>query len=439
MANVQVETVDSVHRRLVIEIPADNVTQELDQAFGDLRRSANVPGFRRGRVPRAVLERMAGDRLRAEVLERLVQDSFVEALREEDIEPVGHPEITTESAAQAGQPLRYSATVEVKPEVEVGKYDSIAVERPLRVIGDTDVEEYLEQARQSAARVDSIEDRTVAQAEDIATVDYEAFADEKLLGKGDDRMVKVGGDDQLEMGPHLVGVEVGASVEFTVEYPEDFATAELAGKTVSFKALVKALGAREVPPLDDDFAKSYGGFDDLATMQAKVREELEAQALRNADGAVRSSVVESLLRENEFEVPQTMVARRAEGMVNEFLSSMGARRPPASQEREVRGKLLEEMEPRAREQVRANLLLEAIAKTEGLDVSEDEISAEVDNHVAHAGPSGEQLRSLYSDPSTRIGLRLQMLRERALDRVIEKANVRTVEDKSSVAGTPGNG
>ncbi len=439
MANVQVETVDAVHRRLVIEIPADAVTQEIDQAFGEFRRSANVPGFRRGKVPRRVLERMAGDRLRAEVLERLVQDSYLEALRDENIEPVSHPEITTESAAQSGEPLRYSATVEVKPEVSVGRYDGIAVERPLRSVVDEDVDSYLEQARQSAARVEPIEDRTVAEAEDVATVDYEATADGAMIGKGDDRLVQVGGDDQLEMGAHLGGVAVGSSTEFTVEYPEDFASAELAGKTVSFNVSVKKLGQRVVPPLDDDFAKSYGGFEDLAQMRDKVREELEAQAMRSADGAVRSALIESLLRENEFDVPQTMVERRAEGMVNEFLSSMGARRPPASQEREVRAKLQEEMEPRARQQVRANLLLEAIADSEGLEVSEEEIAAEIDNHIAHAGPSGEQLRSLYADPSTRIGLRLQMLRERALDRVIEKANVRTVEEKSSVAGTPGNG
>ncbi len=439
MANVQVETVDSVRRRLVIEIPAEAVTTELDQAFGELRRTASVPGFRRGRVPRAVLERMAGDRLRAEVLERLVQDSFVEALRDQDIEPVGHPEIKTESAAQSGQPLRYSATVEVKPEVQVGKYDGLAVERPLRVIGDDDVEGYLEQARQSASRVEPIVDRTVARADDVATVDYEARTDERLIGKGDDRLVKVGGDDPLEMGPHLTGVDVGSTTEFTVEYPEEFPTAELAGKTVSFKATVKSLGKREVPPLDDDFAKAYGGFEDLAQMRTRVREELEAESVRAADGAARSTAIEALLRENEFEVPQAMVDRRSEGLVNEFLSSMGQRRPPASQEREVRDRLVVEMEPRARQQVRANLLLEAIARAEGLEVSEDEIAAEIDQHVSHAGPSGEQLRSLYSDPSTRIGLRLQMLRERALDRVIEKANVRTVEEKSSVAGTPGNG
>ena len=439
MANVQVETVDAVRRRLVVEIPAQEVTRELDRAFGELSQTASVRGFRRGRVPRAVLERVAGDKLRAEVFERLVQDSFLDALRDEKIEAIGHPEITTESAAQAGEPLRYSATVEVKPEIVVGKYDGVAVERPLRVVEEADVEAYLDQARQSAARVEPITDRQETRAGDVATLDYEAREDGRLLGKGEDRLVEAGGDDALEMGSHLVGVNVGDATDFEISYPEDFDNSDLAGKTVAFHVTVKAIGDRQVPELDDDFAKAYGGMDDLAQMRQSVRDELESQAVRAADGAARASIVDLLLQENDFEVPQGMVNRRADGLVNEFLSSMGPRRPPASQERDVREHLRKELEPRALQQVRANLLLEAIANAEGLEVAEDEIESEIENQVQHAGTAGDQLRSLYRDPSARMGIRLQMLRERALDRVVEKANVQTVEEKSSVAGTPGNG
>ncbi len=446
MASVQVETVDSVRRRLVVEIPAEDVTREIDQAFSELRQTANVPGFRRGRVPRAVLERVAGERLRAEVLERLVQDSFIDALRGENIDAIGYPEITTESAAQSGEPLRYSATVEVKPEVQLVDYAGIEVERPLRAVADDDVDGYLEQMRQSAARIEPIVDRTTAAPGDVATIDYEARVGDRLIGKGDDRLVKVGGDDRTELGAHLANVEVGASTEFTIAYPDDFGRPELDGKTVAFTARLKSIGTREVPPLDDDFAKAYGGFDGLAQMKTRVREEMEAQAGRTADAAARSAIVEALLRENHFDVPNSMVERRAESLVGEFLASMGQRRPAVSQEQEVREKLRAEMEPRARQQVRANLVLEAIARSEGLAVSDDEIAAEIDRHVEHAGASGvgsERLRALYSDPSARMGLRLQILRDRALDRVLEKANVRTVaatlEEKSSVAGTPGNG
>lgn len=443
MTSVQVETVDSVRRRLVVEIPAEDVTREIDEAFSALRRTVNVPGFRRGRAPRTVLERVAGERLRAEVLERLVQSSFVDALRQERIDAVGYPEITTESAAQAGQPLRYSATVEVVPEIEVARYEGIEVERPLRQIEDADVERYLEQMRQSAARVEPIADRSVAAEGDVATIDYEARVADRLIGKGEDRLVRVGGEDPHELGAHLAGVAVGASTEFTIVYPEDFGRPELDGKTVVFAVDLKAIGTRQVPPLDDDFAKAYGGFEDLEQLRARVRQEMEAQSARDADAAARSSIVEVLLGANPFEVPQTMVERRADALVSEFLASIGQRRPPASRELEMREKLRQDMAPRAREQVRANLVLEAIARAEGIEVGDDEIAAEIDQHAQHAGASGDHLRALYAEPSARMGLRLQLLRDRALDRVVEKANVRTVqataEEKSIVAGTPGNG
>ena len=439
MANVQLETVDSVRRRLVVEIPAQDVTQEIDRAFGELRRTANVRGFRQGKAPRSVLEKVAGERLRAEVFERLVQESFLDALREEQIEPVGQPEISTESAAQSGQPLRYSATFEVRPELELGNYEGIAVERPLRTIGDEDVDAYLEQARQSAARVEPILVRTTVETGDVATVDYEAREAGNLIGKGDDRLVEVGGEDSKELGYHLEGMEVGTSRDFEIEYPEDFGNADLAGKTIGFHATVKAIGVREVPPLDDDFAKAYSGIESLEEMKTKVREELEAQAVRSADGSARSSIVDLLLENHDFEVPQSMVDRRADGLVSEFFSSMGPRRPPASREHEVREQLRQEMQPRALQQVRANLLLEAIASREGIDIGEEEIDHEIDHQAQHAGAAGAQLKNLYQDPSARMGLRLQMLRERALDRVVEKANVQTVEEKTSVAGPPGNG
>ena len=424
---------------MVVEIPAQEVSREVDRAFSDLAQTVSVRGFRRGRVPRAVLERMAGDRLRAEVMERLVHDSFIDALRGENIEAVGAPAITTESGTQSGQPLRYSATFEIKPEVEVGRYEGIAVERPLRAIDDTDVDGYLERAQQSAARLEPIGDRTTAQAEDVATVDYEARVGEQLIGKGENRLVRVGGDDRLELGAHLTGVEVGATTEFVADYPDDFENEELAGKAVSFRATVKALGERQVPPIDDDFAKAYGGFDDLAQMRSRVRAELEQYANRAADDAARSALIEALLREHEFDVPQAMVERRADGLVSEFIASMGDRRPPAAQEREIREQLRQEMEPRARQQVRANILLEAIARAEGIEIGEDELGAAVEHQVAIAGSSRDEVRSLFADPSARMGLRLQMVRERAIARVLEKANVITVEEKSSVAGAPGNG
>jgi len=438
MTNVQVENIDSVRRRLLVEIPAQDVSAELDKAFADLARTANVRGFRRGRVPRAVLERVAGERVRAEVHEKLVRDSFVDALRSERIDPVGQPEIATESA-EPGQPLRYRATVEVRPEIVLGTYSGIEVERPLRAIDEDHVDRVLENMRQSAAVVEPIADRSVAAEGDVATIDYEAKIGDRVAGKGEDRLVEVGGGPEGEIGSHLPGVEVGGQSEFDVTYPDDHDNPELAGATLHFDVRLKGLGRRDVPPLDDAFAKAYGGCESVEELRGKVRERLEAQAAHDADAAVRNSLVGNLIAAHDIEVPEAMVRWRADGMVDEFIDNLGPRRPPKSREQELRAQLSESVLPQAREQVKASLLLEAIAEREKLEISDAEVEEEVDRFAQQAGAAEPRVRALYSDPRARAMLRVQRLRERALDRMVELAQIKTVEEKSSVAEGSGNG
>ncbi len=439
MANVEVESVDALRRRLVIEVPAQDVTREIDRAFSELGQTASVRGFRRGRVPRKVLEKVAGDQLRAEVFEKLVHQTYHDALHEEKIEPVGRPEIVSESPAQSGEPLRYSVTVEVKPEIALGRYDGIAAERPLRTITDEDVEALMENVRQSAARVEPVEDRDVSCAGDVVTVDYHVREGETSMGRAENRMIEVGGDDRLELGWYLDEAEVGSDVHFDIDFPADFHNPSIAGKTLTFEVLVRSIGSRIVPPLDDDFAKSYGGYESLDEMRRIMRQSMEERAMRSADDTVRSVLIESLLREHDFEVPHSMVAQRAESMADEALADMRERRPPASREWEVREQLCKEVEPRAREQVRANLLLEAIAAAEGIEVSESEIDAEIAEIVQGAGAAADRARALYRDTAARMALRVQLMRQRALDQVVEKANVQTVEENSSVAGNAKKG
>src|SRR6516162_9794644 len=173
MTKVALETVDAVRRRLAVEVPAGEVAAEIDRAYDHLRRTARVPGFRQGHAPRAVLERLFGDQVRADVFGRLVSQSYAEALRERQIEPVGQPEIVTERA-EPGEPLRYSATVEVRPTVVASGYTGLAVERPLQAIGEEEVDQFIESIRQERSRLLPIAERRTAHRGDVATVDYTA-------------------------------------------------------------------------------------------------------------------------------------------------------------------------------------------------------------------------------------------------------------------------
>ncbi len=438
MTKVELEAVDAVRRRLAVEIPADDVTAELERAYEQLRRRARVPGFRPGRAPRAVLEKMFGDQVRADVFGKLVQDSYADALREQNLQPVSSPEIVTERA-EPGAPLRYSATVEVRPTVVATHYTGLAVERPVHTVTDEEVERVLEDFRSRAATLVTISDRTTAERGDVATVDYEARVDGRLVGKGDQRLVEIGGEPADGPGARLVGAEVGTPVTFEVSYPAEHQNPELAGQTAQFAATVRALARRDVPALDDAFAAAHSDCATLDALRARVREQLEANARRESEATVRSGVLGQLVERHEFDVPQAMVERRAELLVDDVLDSLGPRRPPASREAEFRARLREEVQEQARSQVKAALLLESIAEQERLDIEPDVLEAQIDRLAESAGKARERVRALYQDAGARAGLRARLLQERALDLVVERAVVTDVERPSGVAGVPGNG
>ncbi|MGH7790434.1 MAG: trigger factor [Candidatus Binatia bacterium] len=437
MTKVAMEAVDAIRRRLAVEVPATDVSAEIERAYGQLRRRANVPGFRQGRAPRAVMERIFGDQVRADVFGRLVQESYVAALQEQQIEPVGQPEIITEQA-EPGQALRYSATVEVRPTVVAAGYRGLAVERPVAQIGDAEVEAFIDRMRQSQAQLVPITDRQDAQRGDVATIDYEVRVDDRVVGRGERRFAEVGSEQLENPGAHLIGATIGAPTTFEIDYPADHSTAELAGKRAHFQVTISALGMRQVPEVDDAFATAHG-CETVDGLRQRVREQLETGARRESDDHVRGDLIARLVEAHDFDVPPSMIERRADLLVEDVLESLGTRRPPASREAAVRAQLRGELEGQARAQVKAGLILEAIAAQEHLEVDDDELERRVDGLAESAGKARERVRALYQDPAARAGLRGRLLQERAIELVLNSAAVTDVERASGVAGSPANG
>lgn len=435
MTKVAMEAVDAVRRRLAVEVPAGAVTAEIERAYEQLRRRARVPGFRPGRAPRPVLERLFGDQVRADVFGKLVQESYADALRDQNLDPVSAPEIVTEQA-EPGEPLRYSATVEVRPEVTARNYQGLTVERPRRAVTEGDVAQVIEGLRQRHATLTPITDRVVAQAGDVATVDYEARAGDAVVGHGDGRLVEIGSEPADSPGARLIGAEIGVATRFDIAYPADHANADLAGKTVTFDATVRALQHREVPALDDAFVSAHTGAESVVELRERVRADLEAQVARDAEAAVRSALVAQLVGAHDFEVPRAMVERRAEALVEDVLESLGPRRPPQSREPEVRRRLQADLQGQARDQVKAALLLESVAAQEHVAVEDAEIEAHIDQLAAAAGRARERVRGVYQDPAARAGLRARLLQARAIDLLVQRATITDVDAPSGVAGVP---
>ena len=436
---VDVETVDSLRRRLAIEVPAEEVSAEIEKAYAQLARGAKVRGFRPGRVPRAVLERLFGDRVRAEVFEKLIQQSYAEVVEERQIPTVGHPEFVTEQA-QPGAALRYSATVEVKPEIVVGHYTGLAVDRPLTPVTDADVDAFLERLRQSLAQLHPIVDRSTVHAGDVVSVDYEGRVEGRSVGRGEQREIEIGANGfPPEFDEQLIGAAVGSELDFAVSYPPEHGAAELAGKTVHFHVRVRGLSRKEVPTLDDEFAKDHGECSTLVELRQQVRARLESDAAHQADEAMRQALLGSLAEANDIPIPNALVERRTQALMNDVWQEWQQRRLRPKNESAALARLREELEPRARQQVKIALLLEAIARQEGLTISDAEVDERIATLAADAGPAAERLRAVYQDADARRELRNRMLQARAVDAVVRAAHITTREPAPSVAGVDENG
>lgn len=432
--DVNVEKLDAVRRRLTVTVPAARVADEWEGAVRDLARSAKVPGFRPGRVPRGVLEKRFGERLRADIHDRLMRTSLAEALEKEHLHPLAPPEILTESDAVDGD-FRYSATVEVKPEVTAHDYTGLDVERPLKPTSVSDIDSFLERLRESHAQLDPVEERNVVGRGDVATLDFTATVDGKRLDTVEGRQVEVGSSGFPEgFDDGLEGAVVGESRLIRVTYPESFSESRLAGKEVEFDVRVQGLFIKTVPALDDEFAKDVGDCGSLDDLREKVRGRFDAENARNADEAVRESLIQQLIaRHDEIELPASMVQRRTEALVDDVREEWRRRRIWPASDADLVRKLREDFGPRARDQVRLALVLEAIGRQEGLEVSEAEVDDAIEKMLGGADVPTEQASAYLRHPEVRAGVHSRLQQSKVLDFVVSRANVTTVEKETDIA------
>lgn len=418
-AKTNVAELSGSRRRIDVEIAAPRVQAELDRAFTLVGRQARLPGFRPGKAPRHVLERMFGDDVRREVLGRLVEESFHHAVHEHDLDVVGQPEIDA-GGVVSGQALQYTATVDVRPVIDLTSLPELEAERPVVAVGEEDVERVVESLRESVAQLRPIEDRSVVEAGDVVTLNVVSRLDgaEPMTREG--VLVEAGGGSfPLALERQLVGQQKGRRVSITVPYPEDYANGGLAGKSAEMEVEVLDLRAKELPPLDDDFARDHGHADSLAAMREKLRADLERQETERAESHVRESLLEQLIAKTGFEVPASLIDRRCDAM----LMTLDLRLPEGAERDQAVAQLRERLRPRAEREVRADLLLDAVASREGVEVSDDDVTHEVDAMATQDGQARERVRALYERPEARDALRARLRRQRAMERVLSGAKI----------------
>jgi trigger factor len=422
--NVNIETRSALRRKITIELEPDEIKRELDRAYNELRRSVQLRGFRRGRAPRNLLERFFGDQVRGDVIQKLQKEYTDKALEENDLQPIVEPELVTEESDLKKPQVRFTATFDLKPQIEVKDYLDLKVPKATVEVTEEQVEQALERLRERSATLRKIE-RRVVQPGDFVLASFQAFEGDRPLpdSKFEERIVHVSGDDLRHgLDELLAGMEIGSEIRKTRSYPADYDESDIAGKTVEWRIKATDIYERVLPQLDDEFAKDQGEYHDLAELRAEMRRQLERRAGEEADARARQGLLDLIIERNPIEVPESLIAREQRNLELETaagLEALGMGREAALERARQEP---EELKAKAEKRARSALIVDAIAAQESVEVTADEVAERIATLVTQGGGhQRERLANFYSHQENRDALAQVMRREQTLDNLLGRA------------------
>lgn len=413
--------------RLEIEVDPEELAPHYDKTLKRLAREVNIPGFRKGKAPRAILEsRLGEDAVREEVLKDALPALYSSAAAEESLRPVSLPEIEVTEFAK-GKPLHFTATVEVRPELKLPEYKGIEVSRPQATANDEEVNEQLELLRERFGTLEPV-GRNAAQG-DYVTINLSAYRHEQQIeaASAQDLGYEVGsGLFVPELDAELEGKRTGEMFKFNAKLPERFGP-QHGGEEVTFTGLVKEVQAKRLPALDDDFAKTASEFDTLGELRADISKRIDEIKASQADSEVRSRVLEDLIDRADVPVPEAMVERELERRLGRLLRDLERLGSTFEDYLERTNTTREELVASQREvaskSVAAALILEAVAEAEGVVVTPREIDEEIARMAELTDRTHEELRDEFDKSGATEGLAGDILRRKALDFLVENAKI----------------
>ena len=424
--SLQVEKLEKNMVKLTIEASAEDFNAAIEKAYQKNKGRINVQGFRKGKAPRAMIEKMYGTGIFFEdAANFIIPEAYEKAAAESGLDIVSRPEIDVVQI-EAGKPFIFTATVAVKPEVTLGEYKGIKVEKVEVSVSDEEVQAELDKVREQNSRTISIEDRAVADG-DIAVIDFEGFVDGVAFegGKGTDYSLTIGSHSFIDtFEEQLIGKSLGEEVEVNVTFPTEYHAPDLAGKPAMFKVKINEIKVKELPEANDDFAKDVSEFDTLDEYKADIKKSLLEKAEKAAVTKKEDEVVEKAVEAATMEIPEALIDTQARQMADEFAYRLQAQGLSLEQYFQFTGmdanKYLETLKPQALKRTQTRLVLEAIVKAENITVSDEEFDTEVANMAKAYQMEADKFKELISEKEKE-QITMDMAVQKAVDLITEAA------------------
>lgn len=417
---------------LEVEVDAEKFSQAVDKAYRKIVKNVNIPGFRKGKTPRNILERYIGkEALYEEAMETLVPEAYFEAVKDTGIEPVDKPQVEVVQVEE-GKPVVFKATVQVKPEVELGQYKDLEVVKKTYNIEEEDVQKELEQLQKSHAKLLTLDEGRVEKG-DLAVIDYEGKIDGKPFkgGKGEDYSLEIGSNSFIEgFEEQVTGMAINETKEIHVTIPSDYQAEEIAGKEAVFNITVKGIKRKELTPLDDEFAKDISEFDTLQELRDDIKNKLVEAAESRGKFMLRRELLEQVVNNSAAEIPDSMIEQQVKEMIlnmrNTFAQQGLTLEDYLKYTKRSMEEIQEEMRPEAEKSVKTTLVMEAIGKAEGITATEEEIQAEIERIAAVYRQDPVEFRRTLEDEGSFNFISENIIKEKTFQFLVDHAKI--IED-----------
>ena len=427
--SVQVENLEKNMAKLTIEVSAAEFEKALEDAFLKNKNKISVPGFRKGKVPRQMVEKMYGPEIFYEdAANALIPDAYSKALDECEEDIVSSPEIDV-TQIEKGKSFIFTATVALKPEVKLGKYKGVKVEAAEVTVTDEEVDAKIEKERENNARTIEVTDRPVKDG-DMTVLDFEGFVDGVAFdgGKGENYPLTIGSGAFIPgFEEQLVGAEIGKEVEVNVTFPEDYQAEELKGKAAVFKCTIKEIKEKELPALDDEFASEVSEFDTLEEYKKDVKETLTIEKEKAAREAKEAAVIDAIIADSDMDIPEAMVTTQQKQMIDEFAQRMQMQGLSMEQYFQFTGatldKMMEQVKPQAETRIKSRLVLEAVAAKEGIEATEEDYEEEIKTMAEVYQMEPDKIKEMLPEKSVK-GIKEDIAVKKAAEFVVNNAKAK---------------
>ncbi len=425
--NVQVEDLGKNMVKLTVEVETEAVDAAIKSAYNKQKNKIAIPGFRKGKVPQAMIEKMYGPEVFYEdAANTMLQAQYPAAVEQSGVDVVSRPTVEV-TQIEKGKPFIFTAEVAKRPEVTLGKYNGVTVTRIDTSVSDEEVDAEIENQRNTNARTVTVTDRAVQEG-DTAVIDFEGFVDGVAFegGKGENHPLEIGSHSFIDtFEDQLVGKNAGDEVEVNVTFPEQYQAEELAGKPATFKVKINEIRAKELPELNDEFVQDISEFDTLAEYREDTKKKLQERKENAAKGTKEDEAIQKIIDKSKMEIPEAMIDMQAENMIEEFAQRIAAQGMSFEQYMQFSGmtidKMKEQVRPEALQRIQSSLVLEQIAKEENIVASDEDVDAELEKMAGMYGMKVEDLKTYMGDSE-----RESMKRDIAVKKAVEfvMANVK---------------